>query len=193
MFSENDKKILQTTLVAGVVAVLALTYYVWAFVNPDLGNLRTEIATLKEQKTKKQGILAELKKWEGRTGEIATIIQDLDQKVQRLPRSADTSKFLEILRECVRRTNLSDIKIGRLKSVPMGAYQEIPYMVTCRARYHDLGQFLTLVEQNPQQIMRVKTLTVSNDKNRPSRHTVVVQVATFVFTEPIPKKEVVSK
>jgi Tfp pilus assembly protein PilO len=194
MFSESDKRTLQTAVVAGVVAMLGLFYYSWAFVNPDIGGTEKSIADLQEEIKRKEATLAELKKWEGRTNEIASIVQDLEAKVQRLPKTSEASDFLRILRDCVRRTNLSDIKIGRVRNVPMGAYEEIPYMITCRARYHDLGQFLTLVEQHPDQIMRLKTLSMASDLRRPSRLNVVVQVATFAFTESLPKtKEVASK
>jgi hypothetical protein len=49
-----------------------------------------------------------------------------------------------------------------------------------------LGQFLTLIEQHPDQIIRVKTMRIGNDPNRPSRHPVRMAVATFVFTEKVP-------
>jgi Tfp pilus assembly protein PilO len=194
MFSEADKKILQTALVGGVVAILGLFYYMWAVVNPEMASRDKDITSHTDLIKKKDAELAEIKRWEGRTAEIAAIIQQLDQKIKRLPGTSDASEFLRILRECVQITNLSDIRIGRVKNVPMGAYDEIPFMVTCRARYHDLGQFLTLVEQHPQRIMRVKTLNVTSDLARPSRHTAIVQVATFVFNESVPRaKEVASK
>ena len=66
-------------------------------------------------------------------------------------------------------------------------YAEIPYRIDCRARYHDLGQFLALVEQHKEQIMRVKNLDLSADAKNPSRHKVDIQVATFFFTRSIPR------
>jgi len=182
-FTDADKRVLQTALVAGVVALLGLFYYVWAIVNPEIKQLKSAVMTEEADIKVREAELAELKRWEGRAGEIAMIVKELNQKVQRVPKTSDPSEFLRILQECIRRTNLSDLKIVRLKNVPMGAYEEIPYTITCRARYHDLGQFLTLVEQNPQQVMRVKTLDVRNDLKRPSRHNVIVQLATFVFVE----------
>jgi len=192
MFSEADRKVLQTALIAGGIALLGLIYYIWASVNPEITQLDKAMSGYQEDLKKKHAELEQVKKWEARAGEIAAIVQQLEQKVQRVPKTAEPGEFFRLLRECVRRTNMTDIKIARLKNVPMGAYDEIPYTITCRARYHDLGQFLTLVEQHPQQIMRVKTLDVSNDAKRPSRHSVIVQLATFVFTQPFPK-EVASK
>jgi len=187
MLSKADKKILQAVLVGAAVIIIGLVYYTMAFVNAEITGKDADIKANDALLKKHQDELTELKAWAGRSNEINAIINELLQKVQRLPRSVEASDFFRILRDCVHRTNLSEIKVAKLKSINMGAYEEIPYMITCRARYHDLGQFLTLVEQNAQQIMRVKTLDLFSDLKRPSRHRVSLQVATFVFTEPLPK------
>jgi len=179
--SDTDKKTLQTTLIGGVVVLLGLLYYVWAVVNPQVAGYDKSIRDLNDQMEVKQEELKDVKKWEERKGEITAIVQQLGEKVKRLPQTTDPSEFLRILRECVQLTNLTDIRIDRPKPILMGAYDELPYMITCRARYHDLGQFLTLIEQHPQQILRVKTFEISNDAKRPSRHRVTLQLATFVF------------
>lgn len=194
MFSETDRKVLQVILVVGVVAVLGLFYYVWATANPEKKRLDAAIAEHTTETKAKETELSNLKNWQEQADEISAIVRNLEQKIQRLPKTRGPREFFRILRQCVRITNLSDIKVGRLKRVPMGAYEEIPYMITCRARYHDLGQFLALIEQHREQIMRIKTLDISNDLKRPSRHPITLSVATFVFTEPLPQtKEVASK
>ena len=60
-------------------------------------------------------------------------------------------------------------------------YTEIPYVILAHGRYHAVGQFLTLVEQNPQRFMRVKYLKIKNDLLRPSIHTIQMVVETFMF------------
>jgi len=194
MLSENDKKVLQVVLVVGVVAFIGLFYYSWAVVKGRMKNLDKTIKTAEETVRQKQQELSDMKKWQKRSAEIEGLITELQKKVSRLPSTVEAREFFSILRECVRMTNLTNIKIARVKSVSMGMYEEIPYAITCRARYHDLGQFLALVEQHRKQIMRIKTLDISNDPKRPSRHPVTMKIATFVFTKPLPKtKEVASK
>ncbi|MCX8036522.1 MAG: type 4a pilus biogenesis protein PilO [Candidatus Sumerlaeia bacterium] len=188
MFSKQDKKILQAALVGGGIAVVGLIYYVMVYVSKEVASYEKAIKTSNDTYKKKQAELDDLRRWEQRKEEINALVNDLMEKVKRLPRSVEASDFFRILRDCVHRTNLSEIKVGRLKTVDMGAYNEIPYMVSCRARYHDLGQFLALIEQHSQQIMRIKTMDVYVDmKKRPSRHHVNLQIATFVFTEPVPR------
>lgn len=192
MFSETDKKILQVVLVIGVVAVLGLFYYVWAVVNAEKRGLDKTIEAKQTEHRKASAELAELRKWEDKAGQIDKIVKQLEEKVKRLPRTVEARKFFSILRDCIRVTNLSVERIARIKLESMGAYSEIPYMISCRARYHDLGQFLMLVEQHREQIMRVKTLDVTNDPKRPSRHPVTLRVATFVFTQPVSNLKEVS-
>jgi Tfp pilus assembly protein PilO len=186
MFTETDKKVLQVVLVFAVFAILGLFYYVWAFANPQLERLqkmeKKQAAAIKTRTAQ----LTELKRWEGKREDIRKIVDQLKERLRRLPQLVETFRFVNIIRQCMGKTNLSDMNIGRMKKVPMGAYEEMPYLINCRARYHDLGQFLTLIEQHPEQIIRVKRLTISNDANRPSRHPVRVTVATFVFTEKVP-------
>jgi Tfp pilus assembly protein PilO len=193
MFNESDKKILQIVLVVGVVAGLGLFYYYWAMAKYQIKSLDDEITTLAEQKKKKSAELRELKQWAEREDEITQIVAQLEEKVQRLPKTPEARRFFSILRDCIRITNLSANKIARLKPEPMGAYSEIPYQISGSARYHDLGQFLMLVEQHREQIMRVKTLDVRNDMKRPSRHPLNLKVATFVFTQPLPQQESVEE
>jgi len=194
MFSEMDKKVLQVILVVGVVAVLGLFYHVWAKVNPEVKRRDAAIRANTAEIKRKKEELDDLKAWRARAAEIGVIVQSLEEKIARLPRTRSAREFFRILRECVRMTNLTDLKVQRLKEIPMGAYEEVPYLIVCRARYHDLGQFLALIEQHRSQIMRLKTLDISNDIKRPSRHPVTLRVATFVFTQPLPRtKEVASK
>jgi len=185
MWSEADKRILRPILIGGAVILAALLYYSWV-TNDEAKSMDDRIASLKEQSKAKEAELTEIKRWESRAPEIEDIVKDLQEKVKRLPRTVEASDFFRILRDCVLMTNLTDISVGRVKRANMGAYEEIPYVIDCRARYHELGQFLAIVEQHSQQIMRVRRLDILEDVGRPSRHKVSMEIATFVFTEQIP-------
>lgn len=196
MFSETDKKVLQVGLVAAVIVGLALLYYVWAVVKYKVSGYEKTINTTQAQITQKQAELDNLNDWKARENEIRGYIERLRKEVDRLPTKPEAREFFGILQSSLSMTNLSENQIIRQKNVPMGAYEEIPYQIVCRARYHDLGQFLALVEQHKLQIMRIKTLDILNDLRRPSQHQVTLRVATFIFTEPVPqmdRKEVASK
>lgn len=189
MFSEQDKKVLQVILVIAVIAGLGLFYYSWAVVKYEVRRLDSDIKKYQQDKKTKQTQLRELKKWEGREAVIEQMAAELKRRVQRLPTSPEAREFYAILRQCIGMANLSEItKIVRTKGTDLGSdVAEIPYQITCRAGYHDLGKFLELVEQHPKQIIRLKSLDVQTDLKRPTQHKVSLEVATFVFTRPVPK------
>jgi Tfp pilus assembly protein PilO len=105
----------------------------------------------------------------------------LEKVIAKLPTDSDPSGFFQALEGILGITRMEYQSIN--KKDPRGAdeYTELPYSITSRARYHDFGQFLNLIEENPTRLMRVKTFTIENDDNRPSIHPVSVQVATFMF------------
>jgi Tfp pilus assembly protein PilO len=62
-------------------------------------------------------------------------------------------------------------------------YTEIPYTIEAHGRYHEIGQFLTLIEQNPQRFMRLRNFTAENNLERPSIHPVQMEISTFMFNQ----------
>ena len=194
MLSETDKKILQVVLVVGLFSVVGLFYYSFGVVKDRVKRLNERINTTEKQIKEKETYVQDLREWQNRQADIQGLIQALNEEIKRLPTSIDERNFFQILAECIAKANLSDVKVTRPigrgrkgKQLDLGAYVERPYRIYCKARYHDLGQFLMLIEQHRERIMRLKTLDVSNNPKRPSRHPVNMQVATYVFTRPIPE------
>jgi Tfp pilus assembly protein PilO len=186
MFSQRDKKTLQLVGVVAVVAIVGLFFY-QRQTKGEVAKMTTQITSLNEQFNAKKKELDELRIVLSRKDQITNMIAQIQEKRLRLPQTPEAREFYSILRECIQITNLSDIKIAPVEPVPMGLYEELPYVITCRARYHELGQFLMLVEQHSKQIMRIKTIDITNDLARPSRHPVTLRLATFCFL-PGPKE-----
>jgi Tfp pilus assembly protein PilO len=191
MFSDKDKKMLQMIAVFAVVAVAGLFFYQRS-TRAQAGAIDAKIATFTELQKSKSKELEELRLIMDRSAEIGQMMTAIEEKRKRLPQTAEAREFYNIIRECIQITNLSELRIAPVAPVPMGLYEEVPYYITCRARFHELGQFLMLVEQHGKQIMRIKTLDIGNDLKRPSRHPVLVRLATFVFL-PTADKEVAQK
>jgi Tfp pilus assembly protein PilO len=105
----------------------------------------------------------------------------LEKVVAKLPSNTDPSGFFQALEGILRITRMESEQLDRTPERASDEYTEIPYRIISRARYHDFGQFLNLIEENPTRLMRVKTFIVENDDSRPSIHPVNVQVATFMF------------
>lgn len=105
----------------------------------------------------------------------------LAEVAKKLPSNIAPEEFYRALDEILSVTRVSYSELTQLPLLTRPIYTEIPYKIDGRGRYHDFGQFLNLVEENPIRLMRVKTFTLENDDNRPSVHPLTVNIATFKF------------
>ena len=197
MFTETDKKVLQTGLVMAGILAFALLYYTFIMVKPQVQNDRKEAQKKRDEKKKLDEELAQLQEYKGKEAEIAAFIQQLYKEVERIPQAKEALEFSRIIEDSIRMTNVDYTGMLPQKSIPRGAYEEIAYLIDGRARYHDFGQFLAVIEQHKNRIMRIRKLTVTSDPAKsPARHKLSVEVATYYFTETLPsldKKEVASR
>ena len=109
--------------------------------------------------------------------------QMIQKVIQRLPSRPDAPGFLVALVSILRQTGIIQRSVTPEETVNRTQYTEIPYEIDAFGRYHELGQFLTLVEQNPARFMRVKAMRVSNNLARPSIHPIELQISTFMFNQ----------
>lgn len=132
-------------------------------------------------------------------GELERREQKIEKIRRRLPSSPEAPGFLKALRSILQTTGihqqlvasagasadrqrLSQQQVFRqLINTPL--YGEIPYIVRADGRYHQIGQFLTLLEQNPDRFMRLKYIKLTNNLSHPSIHPVEMVVATFMFKD----------
>ncbi len=83
----------------------------------------------------------------------------------------------------LRSSGIVTSKVAPEKLSIYSGYTEIPYTVKAQGRYHEFGQLLNLLEENPDRFMRVKSLTISNNPRQPSHHPIDVGIATFMFVQ----------
>jgi type IV pilus assembly protein PilO len=181
--TKQQKKAVITTVIAGVV-ILGFTSYLYFMLGKK--SIAVKTAQIEKNQEKIEILNAQLKemdelaKLQGRFSEIET---RLDQISRRLPSTPEAPGFLNALSAALRATGISTKKLAPTPENAFDRFTEIPYKIDAVGRYHEIGQFLTLVEENPQRFMRVKSLKIENDKARPSLHPVTVGIATFMFVE----------
>jgi Tfp pilus assembly protein PilO len=101
----------------------------------------------------------------------------------KLPSTVAPEEFFKAFEKILKTTRLSYSELKPLPLLERAIYTEIPYQLVGNGRYHDFGQFLNLVEENPDRLMRIKTFVIENDDSRPSLHPIKVQLATFKFNK----------
>ena len=100
---------------------------------------------------------------------------------KRLPNRPDAPGFYEELVLSLRESQISQSAVRSVNAKVQSQYTEIPYEVSAFGQFHKLGNFLTLIEQNPQRFMRIKNFVVTNIDDRPSVHPIEMEIATFMF------------
>lgn len=193
MFSDRDRYVLRNFLVLAVVATAAVGYYSWSVASTERQSRQKNIESLSEEVKAKEKMLVEIKKFIQDRDKIEVLVRQLAEKAKRLPWTVGAIEFYTVVGDCVRRTNISDMFITVRPPVVRGHFTEFPYQISCKARYHELGQFLTLIEQHSKQIIRIKSLEITNDLRRPSRHPVKMEMATFRFNQAIPSLTEIGK
>lgn len=172
-------------LKAGVIlAVLLLagaSYYYFYFVKPQLEHDRQVCEKLK---TETDELKKSLRDMEARSSDFKRM-QDmqeyLSQIADKLPSSVDAPGFLTAMSKILEITRVDYSELAKQQEQVRSVYTEIPYHIVCRSRYHSFGQFLNMIEENPDRFMRVKSFVVENQDERPSIHPVTVDIATFMF------------
>ncbi len=170
--------------IVGFFAVLGLVgvgYTKYFFVNAAITQAKKkeqaaekDIEALKQNKKQIEG-------WLGRKDEMEAVRAEIRKVTRRLPESPDAPGFLNALVATLRATGIIQQSVRPKGNLPRSQYTEIPYTIAAYGRYHELGQFLTLIEQNPDRFMRLKNLTLTNNLARPSVHPIDMQIETFMF------------
>lgn len=172
---------------AGAILAVVLiggAYAFWAYY------IQPEIQRTNEQITKVNAEIVELDAQLKAMDEAEANLETLKQKQEylrqvaaKLPSSIAPQEFYNAMIEILQTTRVDYSTLSQQAPQERSVYTEIPYTISGKGRYHDFGQFLNMVEENPTRLMRVKTFTVENDDKRPSIHPITVELATFMFNK----------
>lgn len=169
--------------ILAVVLAAGLLYYDIQILSADIKKNEAQVealkATIKEHKEK----IAEFNAMAKNMEEVRRQQALLAQVVKRLPKTADPQGFFQALEPVLKSTQFEYTELLPQPTAQRTAYIEIPYRITGKSRYHDFGQFLNMIEENPDRLMRIKSFTIINQNDRPSIHPVSVEVASFMFTQ----------
>lgn len=180
-YSEQEKKILFLGIFIAALLVGGSIYYYLMFAKKDIELNKTKMEKINDEVKAIDKDLKSMKRFMGKEDEIAAMKKKVEAVSKRLPSSPDEYEFLQELINVLR---LSKVNQHLLKPQPYATqtlYTEIPYNIDIRARYHEFGTFLNLVEENQNRFMRINSFKINNDTNRPSVHPISVGISTFMF------------
>jgi Tfp pilus assembly protein PilO len=182
-FSEKQKSQMMIIGFMGLAVIAVLAWYHLMFARPKVEELGRQSATVQRQIDQKNGELKEIQTLLAQRERLEERRRMIARVMRRLPSTPDAPGFLVSLVEVLRQTGIIQRLVKPEATRNRADYTEIPYAVSAFGRYHELGQFLTLVEQNPDRFMRLRQMRVTNTIARPSIHPVELEITTFMFNK----------
>jgi len=167
-------------ILAVVLFVGAYAFYAY-YIQPEVTRLEEQTGKLKAEITKLDARLKEMDAAAANIEALRAKQELLRQVAAKLPSTPAPDEFYRALEEILNITRVDYTQLEGVSVVERETYSEIPYKLTGKGRYHDFGQFMNMVEENPKRLMRIRTFTVENDDSRPSIHPVTIELATFMF------------
>lgn len=177
----KERDALKAGMVLAVMLIAGISYWYYSFVKPEIERDKKALAKLESDIKSLNDRLREMDLLAANLEALREKQQYLEEITAKLPNSVDAPGFLRALVDILSATRVEYSALQQEKEAVRTVYTEIPYAIVCTSRYHDFGQFLNLIEENPNRFMRVKSFTVENQDQRPSVHPVTVRVATFMF------------
>jgi Tfp pilus assembly protein PilO len=181
----EQKKNLILFAFLGVLGVAGCAVYYFMLVKPELAEQKKAAAdAVKEYEgyvEDNKKITEFQKKYE--SPEYQEIKKSVLELEKRLPSTQQADQFFNALTDAILVTDVTNTSLQKQPILDRRSvrYEEIPYKLAMKSRFHQFGQFLNIIEQNPERFMRVKSMTIGNDKVDPTLHPIDIQIATFRF------------
>ncbi len=166
-----------------VILYAGLIYYNYQILGPEMVKNEKLIAASEEQIKEREQTLSDMNAMAANMEEVRRKQALLAEVVKRLPKSADPQGFYQALEPVLEATQFEYTELQPQVAASRATYTEIPYRIIGKSRYHDFGQFLNMIEENRDRLMRVKGFAVRNQPDRPSIHPLNVDVASFMFNQ----------
>lgn len=182
MSEKNKQGLLAGGILGGAILVI-IVYLAFMYVNPGVKKFRDETAKLETKMKKDREQLAEYKRYLDNEDTRREIELKFRRIAERLPSGQDTIEVFDLLRSYFEGSNVVFNYLDPGAMTNRGRYSEYPFTIRGSAEYHAFGQLINLVECNPDRLMHVTTMKLTNSDRRPSIHPMEVGIATFTFND----------
>ena len=179
----SEKDAVKASIFLAVILAAMIAYYDFYILAEDIKRNTTQVEELKNQITERKERLYEMKQMVSNRVEVEQKQQILERIVKRLPKNEDDLGFYNAFGPVCQATHFEYTELSKMPPTTRTSYTEIPYRIIGKSRFHDFGQFLNMIEENPDRLMRVKGFTIDNQTQRPSIHPVTVEIASFTFSQ----------
>jgi Tfp pilus assembly protein PilO len=181
--SDQDRKTLQIGLFLAAVILAGAIYAKFMVFSTSKTRVENEIGAMNQQIREQTALRSDLIALRDRRAEIEALAQKILLASQRLPSTRNAEGFLAALVQILHTTGVYYRSVRPLAERPHQLFTEIPYKVDANSAFHEFGQFLNLIEENPSRFMRVSHIDITNSRDDPTNHPVNLEITTFMLND----------
>ncbi|MFH1190557.1 MAG: type 4a pilus biogenesis protein PilO [Candidatus Omnitrophota bacterium] len=180
-FKKNPK---QMVIVISSAVLLVLVVDLLLILQPQVARVSAVRSELGKVTADVKTALSDIARIDAMKQAVEAYNEKIIKYEKTLPTEEGIPGLLERLSEMAKNANMRIAGIMPIerKEPEAGVYKEIPIMITAKAGYHELGRFLSGLE-NSDRFMKVTDMEIKADKMFPKKHNVDILVVTYVLLE----------
>lgn len=180
-FKKNPK---QLTMIIAAISAALLFAFAYFLLFPQLGRLGALAGKAGKAKLELRSAKVAIANIDKFKGEIARSSGKIELYEKKLPVEQEMPSLLESLNAMAKRSKMDIISItpvaGSNTGAQKAAYQEFLIKISVRGGYHELGTFLSDIE-NADRFMKVVDMDIKANEATPAKHSVELLVATYIL------------
>ena len=163
----------QVTFIAVLIGIGALYGYVNFLLLPQIYGVAKICGKANKISIDVKSAERDISEIDGLREKAALYRGKIEEYGRMLPVGQEIPKLLEDLSDMAKKSNVKIVGITPLQSkqesqAPDAIYQEIPILISARSGYHELGKFLSDLE-NSDRFMKVVDIKIKENKATPKR------------------------
>jgi type IV pilus assembly protein PilO len=186
IFAGMGKKEKQVLVLSAVGTVAFLIAYFNLLLIPQLSGLFRNAAEAHKVNSELKAASQAIAGMGRLRSDITASAEKIGRYADMLPTEEGIPTLLESLADMARSSSMKIVSIVPAPSKELSAqrsqaYRAIPIVISARAGFHELGRFMSTLE-NSGRLMKIADINVKENKASPKKHDVELVVLTYVLT-----------
>ena len=178
----NKKKLM---VLVGVIAILIVVVYFNFILAPQTMWVIKSVSNMSKSRSDLANARADITKIEKLRTDMTSFEEKVDKYEKMLPAEQEIPSLLENLSAMARNSGIKIVGITPVVSKDEKVdknriYKEIPILISAKSGYHELGRFLSALE-NADRFMKVADMEIKSNTTSPKKHDVELMVLTYAL------------
>jgi type IV pilus assembly protein PilO len=180
---EKNKK--ETLILIGLVSLIVFVVYFQFILRPQIAGTARAVMKMTRARADLASAKSAISNIEALKKDIGSYKAKIVRYEEMLPAAEEIPSLLENLSTMARKSNVKIVGITpmatkkELKAKPQ-IYKEIPILISAKSGYHELGKFLSNLE-NSDRFMKIADIEIRTNRSTPKKHDVELLVVTYIL------------